>query len=86
MMIGSLAPRIRRLEDRHGDSDARHRQVAADAATFVSRMGKLAAGLDDADRGADSATRACWSRAQNVAWAMRFAPDRVAPLLQEHLA
>lgn len=85
-MTRSLDPRIRRLELRDGDRDQQRRQSEDDAAMFRTRIGAIAAGYTDDDRGPDPAARAKWSSAMRVAWAVRFAPDTVGSIIQEHLA
>ncbi|MEN2786071.1 hypothetical protein ACFOKI_06665 [Sphingomonas qilianensis] len=76
--------RIRRLEERAGATDKHQQQIADDAQTFLARMTTLAGNFADGDHAVDDAIRAEWSPAQNVAWAIRFAPNRVSIILQEH--
>lgn len=85
-MNRSLDPRIRRLELRDGDRDQRRRQAEDDAAMFRTRIGAIAAGYTDDDQDPDPAARANWSQAMRVAWAIRFAPNTVGSIIQEHLA
>lgn len=85
-MIRSFDPRLRRLELRDGDRDQKRRQTEDDAAVFRARIGAIAAGYTDDDRDPDPAARANWSPAMRVAWAIRFAPNTVGSIIQEHLA
>ncbi len=85
-MTHSLDPRIRRLELRDGDRDEQRRQAEDDAMLFRTRIGALAAGYTDKDRHPDSTARANWSTAMRVAWAVRFAPNTVSTMIQDHLA
>ncbi|MEG3166400.1 hypothetical protein U1701_17605 [Sphingomonas sp. PB2P19] len=85
-MTRSLDPRIRRLELRDDDLDQQRRQAEDDAAAFRARIGAMAAGYTHEDRDSDPATLANWSPAMRVAWAVRFAPNTVGSLIQEHLA
>jgi len=85
-MSRSLDPRIRRLELRDGDRDQQRRQAEDDAAVFRTRIGAIAAGYTDDDRAHEPAARAKWSPAVRVAWAVRFAPNTVGQIIQEHLA
>ncbi|WP_260598849.1 hypothetical protein [Sphingomonas endolithica] len=78
--------RVRRLEERAGTPDQQQQQMADDAKTFMTRMSTLAANYADSDRVSHVAVRAGWSPAQQVAWAMRFEPDRVAAVLDEHMS
>lgn len=86
MMHRSLAPRLRRLELRDDDHDQQRRQAKDDAAVFMARIGAIAAGYTDDDRDLEPAARAEWSPAMRVAWAVRFAPNTIAPIIQEHLS
>jgi hypothetical protein len=85
-MIRSLDPRLRRLELRDGDRDQKRRQAEDDAMLFRTRIGALAAGYTDEDRHPDPTARASWSTAMRVAWAVRFAPNTVGTMIQEHFA
>lgn len=85
-MTRSLDPRIRRLELRDGDRDEQRRQGEDDAALFRTRIGALAAGYTEEDQDGDPSARASWSPAMRVAWAVRFAPNTVGTMIQEHLA
>jgi hypothetical protein len=85
-MSRSLDPRIRRLELRDGDRDQKRRQTEDDAAMFRTRIGAIAAGYTDDDRDPDPVARPNWSPAMRVAWAIRFAPNTVGSIIQEHLA
>ena len=85
-MTRSLDPRIRRLELRDGDRDQRRRQAEGDAMLFRTRIGALAAGYTEEDQDRDPSSRASWSPAMRVAWAVRFAPNTVGAIIQEHLA
>ncbi len=85
-MARSLDPRIHRLELRDGDRDQQRRQVEDDAAMFRTRIGAIAAGYTDDDQDPEPATRAKWSPAMRVAWAIRFAPTTVGSIIKEHSA
>lgn len=85
-MTRSLNPRLRRLELRDGDRDQQRRQTEDDAAMFRTRIGALAAGYTGEDQNRDPSARASWSPAMRVAWAVRFAPNTVGAMIQEHLA
>lgn len=85
-MTRSLDPRLRRLELRDGDRDQRQRQAEDDAAVFRTRIGAIAAAYTDKDQNPDPEARAKWSPAMRVAWAVRFAPNTVGPIIQEHNA
>lgn len=85
-MSRSLDPRIRRLELRDGDRDQRRQQAEDDAAVFRTRISAIASGYTDADQKPDSSAQTAWSPAMRVAWAVRFAPNTVGPIIQEHIA
>jgi hypothetical protein len=85
-MTRSLDPRIRRLELRDGDRDQRRRQAEDDAAAFRTRIGAIASGYIDDDQSIGLAAQATWSPAMRVAWAVRFAPNSISQIVQEHLA
>ena len=85
-MTRSLDPRIRRLELRDGDRDQRRQQTEDDAAVFRTRIGAIASGYTDADQNLDPSAQGTWSPAMRVALAVRFAPNTVGPIIQEHIA
>jgi hypothetical protein len=85
-MTRSLDPRIRRLELRDGDRDQQRRQAEDDAEVFRTRIGAIASGYTDADRDLDAPAQATWSPAMRFAWAVRFAPNSINQIIQEHLA
>jgi hypothetical protein len=78
-----LVARIDQLERRHGRDDERQAEVAAAAGDFGRRIGKMITDFTEADRDVSRAARACWSKAQELAWTIRFAPALVPALIAD---
>ena len=84
-MMPTLDARLAKIEQRTLAGDQRRAQIESDAEEVLGRLVRLAATFHDEDADLDPPARDGWSPAQRVAWASRFAPDRVQPLLQEHV-